>query len=184
MNAVWVIPDEWTPRLETRDPFIAWPPKGHVPANLVYSRWSFSLPEADFSQATVTMQMNGTSIPLTLEPLDTRRVGEPTLVWVPEGMPTDQRAHWPLPEKDEAIDVTISNVLVGETYTDYDYTVVIFNPSVSGDAEQPAETRLSGNLAAGEQARFLVEGPAWIDSVEARVIRTAIDRTFFGAEDE
>ena len=55
-NALWVIDDHtWDPRPATRDGFVAWPPAGYVPYQVVFPRWSFSYPDADFSQATVTL---------------------------------------------------------------------------------------------------------------------------------
>src|SRR4051812_5899144 len=37
----------------TRDAFVAWPPKGFVPYQVVFPRWSFTLPAGDFTNATV-----------------------------------------------------------------------------------------------------------------------------------
>ena len=48
-NTLWVFPGEFGPRPQTRDEFIAWPPRGYVPNTLVWSRWSLSYPNADFS---------------------------------------------------------------------------------------------------------------------------------------
>ena len=35
--------------------FVAWPPSGHVIDDSVWDKWSFSLPDADFSAATVSV---------------------------------------------------------------------------------------------------------------------------------
>ena len=59
-NALWVIDGHvWDPRPATRDMFVAWPPPGYVPYQVVFPRWSFSYPNADFSQASVTMTLDG-----------------------------------------------------------------------------------------------------------------------------
>ena len=56
-NAVWVIdPSTYGgPRPGTRDVFVAWPPKGYVPYQVLYNRWHFSYASADLSSATVTV---------------------------------------------------------------------------------------------------------------------------------
>ncbi len=66
---------------------VAWPPVGFVPSGLVYARWSFSFPEADFSAATVTMTSEG--LPVTLAIVDsgagdqTSTGRAPFIVWEP-----------------------------------------------------------------------------------------------------
>lgn len=47
--------------------FIAWPSAGYFPKNLIYRRWSFSLDNADFSNAQVSLTLNGKSIKVTKE---------------------------------------------------------------------------------------------------------------------
>ena len=74
---------------------VAWPPAGFVPSELVYERWSFSSPEADFSAATVAMTSGG--LPLTLDIVDsgagdqTSTGRAPFIVWEPDIVqtPTD-----------------------------------------------------------------------------------------------
>ena len=181
-NALWVIPQSSRTPLETRDPFIAWPPRGFVPAPLVYSRWSFSLPGADFENASVSMKMDGQPIPLTLEPLDTRRIGEPTIVWVPNGMPTNGRAHWPLPQADETILVTVSNVLLDDAFESFSYSVSIFDPAVPGAEENPATVTLQGPLAVSRSTAVSVDTPPWSEAVQGRIIVTLAGTPLFGAE--
>jgi hypothetical protein len=49
-NALWVFDSNYgTQRPATRDEFVAWPPKGYVPYQVVFPRWSFSYPNANFS---------------------------------------------------------------------------------------------------------------------------------------
>jgi hypothetical protein len=83
-RSTWVAPDnepEW----------LAWPPAGFVPHELVYSRWSFSMADADFSEATVSMSQGGDALALNVLPLDARRIADNTLVWEPEGIVTGRR---------------------------------------------------------------------------------------------
>ena len=82
-----------------RDGFMAWPPKGFVPYQVVYPRWNFSLAGADFTNATVTMSQNGNNIPTTIEGVN-GPYGDPAIIWVPT-LPgvTDGQA-WPKPSGD------------------------------------------------------------------------------------
>jgi len=122
-NALWVFDQEnmWGPRPETRDDFVAWPPPGYVPYQVVYPRWSFAYPQADFSQASVTMMRDGE--PLTLQ-INTpvNGYGENTLVWEPQvsfGSP---------PTADTSYQVAVSKVIIGGQSRDFTYTVIIFDP--------------------------------------------------------
>jgi len=60
-NAIWVIGQFGIGPARNH----SWPPAGFVPYQVVYPRWSFSSPNADFSQATVTMTRGGNPISLT-----------------------------------------------------------------------------------------------------------------------
>jgi uncharacterized protein YkwD len=113
-------------RPETRDPFVAWPPAGYIPYSLVYPRWSFSLPVADFSNAAVSMQLGGVSVPLIQEAVH-NGYGERTLVWIPNGM--SSWAYWPRPSEDKLYHVSISNILINGVPTTYQYDVIIIDPA-------------------------------------------------------
>ncbi len=122
-NALWVFDGNYgAPRPATRDGFVAWPPSGFVPAPVVYPRWSFSYPGASFAAASVTMQCNGSSLPLQLLPPE-NGYGENTIVWEPSTCPLAGGA-------DAISDVTVSNVIVGGTPQSFSYTVRIFDPSL------------------------------------------------------
>jgi hypothetical protein len=84
-NALWVIdePHYFDERPATRDGFVAWPPPGYVPQDLIFDRWSISFGGADFSDATVSMTINGQTVPLTAA-VDDSGYGEPTIVWQPD----------------------------------------------------------------------------------------------------
>lgn len=112
----------WGPRPPTRDEFVAWPPPGYVPIPVVYPRWSFALPGADFSAATVQMSAFGVEIPVMLAPLVVG-FGENTLVWEPQGLnPGSLPADFP-------ITVRVRNVLINEIRRDFSYEVILFNPN-------------------------------------------------------
>ena len=83
-NALWVFDtaNMWGPRPDTRESFVAWPPPGYVPYQVVYDRWSFAYAGADFSAASVTMTKNGSALSLTVNDV-VNGYGENTLVWEP-----------------------------------------------------------------------------------------------------
>jgi hypothetical protein len=126
-NALWVVDATMRdPRPATRDGFVAWPPPGYVPYTVVYPRWSFSYPEADFSRATVHMRRGDAQIEVAVEALYEWKPTEPTLVWIPAGM--HSRDPWPQPEGDTTYTVTLSNIKVGERWLTFSYNVTIFDP--------------------------------------------------------
>ena len=64
--------------------FVAYPSEGFFPAPLVFGRWSFSVPDGDFSNTTISMtDEQGINIPLTIEPAFSG-AGDNTIVWVPD----------------------------------------------------------------------------------------------------
>ena len=128
-------------RPAVRTGFVAWPPAGFVPYQVVYPRWSFSLPGADFSAATVTMQHNGSALPVQIRCVDPNvandpncgQFAEPAISWTPNSIADG--ADWPKPAADDPYTVTISNVVVnGVTQAPFTYTVTVIDPSVSDAA--------------------------------------------------
>jgi hypothetical protein len=111
--------------------YIAWPPKGFVPRDVVYPRWSLSVPaptypyQVDFTNATVVMtNAKGDNIPLVIEyanPIENTYMGDNTLVWKPSGIDL-------LSDADQKYTVKVSNVKVGGEAKDYQYDVTIFKP--------------------------------------------------------
>ena len=123
-------------RPPTRDPFVAWPPNGFVPYQVMPNRWSFGFPAADFSGATVTLQRRGFSVPVVVEPLSTS-FGENTIVFVPDGLPPGDNPSPQRPTADTATTVTIRNVLVGGQPREFTYTVIVFDPGSAGPLLSP-----------------------------------------------
>ncbi len=132
-NAVWIqdahIGD---PRPAVRDDFVAWPPPGYVPYSLVFPRWSFAYPNADFSAAKVTVARAGINLPVTQEAYDpSLGIGESTLVWKPSDPALGDPA--PAPLADTRFDVTVENVKIGgNTKPPFKYTVTLFDPAKAG----------------------------------------------------
>lgn len=130
-NALWVIDSHFSdPRPVTRDGFIAWPPKGYVPYEIVPARWSFSYPGADFTNATVLMQRSGGPVAVRLEPPQ-QTAGENTIVWVPDNLGVATSIGWPRPTMDTPIGVTVANVIVSGVKTTFNYTVTVIDPNSS-----------------------------------------------------
>ena len=126
-NSLWVFDNNFGgQRPATREEFVAWPPPGYVPYQVVYPRWSLSYPGADFSHSSGTMRMAGESVDVVLEPLSTR-YGENTLVWRPDGMGSFDS--WDKPASDITYRVTLSNVRVDGPNRSFSYEVVIFDPA-------------------------------------------------------
>jgi len=115
----------WEARPETRDDFVAWPPSGYVPYQIVFPRWSFSFPKASFSNASVTMTINGSSVPLVTESIS-NGYGENTLVWIPYGL--NNWDNWIKPVKDMRYSVSIQNVYIQSMWKNFSYDVIVFDP--------------------------------------------------------
>ncbi len=139
-NSLWVIDANFGgPRPSTREEFVAWPPPGYVPYQVVYPRWSFSYPGADFSSATVIMMQRGLNVPVTLGPVSDG-YGDNTLVWAPQGINFANKIidsgswpvlveAWPVPVRDTKYQVTINNVMIAGTSRSFTYSVTIFDPA-------------------------------------------------------
>ena len=121
-NALWVFDaNMWEPRPQTREEYVAWPPPGYVPYQVVFPRWSFAYAQADFSSATVEMNAGGQNISLTVQPI-VNGYGENTLVWEPAlsfGSP---------PSTDTSYAVAVRHVGIGAAFYDFVYQVTVFDP--------------------------------------------------------
>jgi hypothetical protein len=96
-----------------------------MPYQVVYPRWSFSYPEADFSAATVVMAAESANVNVVLEAVR-EGFGDNTLVWIPLGLRDGDR--WPRPQTDTRYTVTVSNVLIDNVSHEFTYEVIVFDP--------------------------------------------------------
>lgn len=83
--ALWVLPssDSNFPPTEVekfRQQYVAWPPEGYCPVDLIFPRWSFSLTRADFSNTVLEMWVDGKQAEVKIQPNETG-IGQNTLVW-------------------------------------------------------------------------------------------------------
>lgn len=128
-NALWVIPTTVAARSTTRDTFVAWPPRGYVPYQFIFPRWSFSYPQANFGQTTVTVKREGVDLPITLE-TQAQGYGENTLVWVVSSPNVG-------PGNDVRFQVSVNNVQTSQGLQSFQYEVIAMDPSVAGGWTPP-----------------------------------------------
>jgi hypothetical protein len=152
-NAIWVFDGNYGgPRPGTREPFVSWPPPGFVPYPVVFGRWSFSYPAADFSAATVYLRSNGVPLAVHLE-IVADGYGENTLVWIPAGLDLAGATRWPAPATDTVYSVTVSNVAGVDTSV-FSYTVTVFDPTVPGADYHPPVISGTNQPAIGQNNAY------------------------------
>ena len=117
-NAIWVLQGSaGTPPYVPE--YIAYPPKGYMPSTLVFPRWSFGLPDADFTNATVSMtDTAGNVITCPVISRTDNGLGDNTLVWEPEEINTSGPG-------DVVYNVSIGGILIGSETKSYSYKVII-----------------------------------------------------------
>lgn len=132
-GTLWVINDgSGSTDLPANTPaYVAWPPKGFIPRDVVYPRWSLSIPapsypyQVNFTQATVVVKdASGAELPVLIEyanPVESSYAGDNTISFRPDGIILDSDA-------DQKYSVKISNVIVGGVAKTYEYDVTIFKP--------------------------------------------------------
>lgn len=125
-NVLWVFDNVFgaQPALRESSGFVAWPPRGYVPAEVVYPRWSFSVRDANFNSASVTMQrikstggLESVSAPVVHRSSSS---GAPfsIMVWEPTGIDTS-------PPVDTTYRVTVSGVTLHGANKSYSYDVIL-----------------------------------------------------------
>ncbi len=182
-NATWVLDTAnfSGPRPITRDPFVAWPPSGFIPYQVVFPRWSFSFPGADFSAATVTMTRGDTSIPVRLEAVSPG-AGENTIAWVYDNLDARLATVHPKPAADTTYAVTISAVRGSGVPAVFSYSVTVFDPEkAAGDQRYLAlYGRSTPLVGVGNPYNFFK--PALATAAEWRVVQLSEFSNVFGAE--
>lgn len=125
-NALRVFDEHmWEQRPTTREEYVAWPPPGYVPYQVVFPKWSFSYANADFSGSSVTMESSGINLSVNQANV-VNGYGENTLVWIPMGL--DEGSSWPIPTADTTYTVSVHNVLINNHSREFTYSVIVFNP--------------------------------------------------------
>lgn len=129
--------------------WVAWPPSGYVPYSLVYPRWSFSYPRADFSNATISMTHEGQPVAATKLPVS-NGYADNTVVWEPQGIPSSR------PSEDEVYSVTVSNVLIDSQPRQFTYNVILIDPAAPS---VPLKPDLTGELQDVAPSPIVAGGP-------------------------
>ncbi len=180
-NATWVIDSHfYDPRPPTRTPYVAWPAEGYMPAPLIYPRWSYSYPGADFSHATVTMTRDGAPVAVQLEAVD-NDYGENTLVWVYGGL--DASKVTPLTiTTDSVFHVLISNIVINGTAQSCAYDVIAFDPMQPGTDSYPATVSGSISPVVGSTGTYSLTQPLTADTMQWRTLQFDSNLTTYDAE--
>jgi hypothetical protein len=124
-----------TPSLSDSIPsidYIAYPWKGFVPVNLIFPKWSFSIPEnkvVDFSSTTITMT-NDKGIIIKIEKLkEYKNYLDHTIVWTVTGLFSENDITYSLNKLEEngylnkRIKVSIKNVKIDGVNRNFEYFV-------------------------------------------------------------
>lgn len=104
--------------------FTSWPNPGFIPEPLVPRLWSLSYPGADFSNASVTMNLTDGNTITSVITSDNASYADNTIVWKSIDSSSIPSAEY----EDVTIHVTVSNILVAGVTTSHDYEVTIINP--------------------------------------------------------
>lgn len=160
-NALWVVDQSGLDAVREQRGFVAWPPAGYVPADVVWPRWSFTLPRvgADFRTATVTMTSHDGDRVL-LDVIARGSGPQPGIVWEAVVLPrTAAHAHqFVSVDADQCYTVTVGNVTIdGEIQAPYQYATCI----IPGESE--SRNSLNRNLAGAlvSNSGFTHRAPIW-----------------------
>jgi len=138
-----------------------WPPAGFVPyQNLpaTSNRWSFSYPNADFSNATVTVVGPGGPVPVTMETL-AMGYGDNTIVFRPAGI------SYAKPVADRSYTVTVSGMNGPGVPPTIQYAVTIIDPATAGPPSTTAT--VVEYYWATRDHYFITSAPAEIAALDA-----------------
>lgn len=176
-NTLWVVDNTFDPQPALRESqdFIAWPASGFVPGEVVFARWSFSVRDADFTNARITTQrvVEGAVSDTIASPVvfQNESAGAPfsILVWEPVGIDTN-------PTVDQTYRITVENVRLGSVTKSYAYDVIVIGdtaaqvtpPASSGDIELFANAAYNDFIGRDATAS---EQNNWIQRISAGATR-------------
>ncbi|MEM9561136.1 MAG: CAP domain-containing protein [Actinomycetota bacterium] len=158
-NALWVFDDgvfDEPPPVREADGFVAWPPRGYVPGEVVHPRWSFGLAGADFDRATVGMTVDGHDVALDVVTRHSLAgyVPAPIVVWEPDASASGEAAalataltgdSWPAGRTaDLDVEVRVDGVVIDGTERSYTYRISVMAPDRTGPGGVLIDTALQG----------------------------------------
>jgi hypothetical protein len=183
-NALYVFGDWLTP--SSSPEFICWPNSGFIPEDITPRLWSLSYPGADFSGATIDMQVvGGEAIATNITSQNALYYADNTIVW----KATDISAIPSAEHADVTIQVTVSNVIINDSANSYNYSVTIINPNrltdsptLTGNTSPPqtGANYILHKIEHAEEYEFEVSGIApitWIEGAEDLTSDFVIDGT-------
>ncbi len=183
-NTLWVNDGRvFDTRPATREEFVAWPAPGHVPYQLVWPRWSITLPGANFSGATVSMTRNGTPISTFIEAGNQSLGNEVTLVWLYDGKSGNDLASHDKPSADVDYEVTVAGVNVGGSTRTFNYTVTVFDPDAAGADTTEATISGTGSPKTNQSNTYTVNAPSFASGIQWRELVNGSNSTAYGAEE-
>ena len=183
-NALYVFGDWLTP--SSSPEFVCWPNSGFIPEDITPRLWSLSYPGADFSGATIDMQVvGGEAIATNITSQNALYYADNTIVW----KATDASAIPSAEHADVTIQVTVSNVIINDSANSYNYSVTIINPNrltdsptLTGNTSPPqtGANYILHKIEHAEEYEFEVSGIApitWIEGAEDSTSDFVIDGT-------
>ena len=182
-NATWVIDSQVNAaRPATRTPQVPYPPAGFVPYQLIWPRWSFAYPNADFSAATVTMTRAGQLVAVVLEPVTTLNEGERTLVWVYDGLNSSLATTHPKPTADTTYTVAVNNVRIAGIAQNFSYNVTVFDPDTAGSDFAPVVVTGPATPGVGVANPYSIAKPSFAAGFDWRTLQLSAFAKTYGAE--
>ncbi len=174
-SVLWVLDNHLSdPRPAVRDGFVAWPPKGYVPYPLIFKDWSFAYPDADFSQATARLTLNGADLPVQVRTL-------------PNGYGENGFAFRPVTplapsNTDQTFHVTVDKVLIDGKPQRFEYDVRGFDPAVKGAASVRPIISGPAQPALNEASAYAFTQVPGADGYQRRYTKLAAFTATEGAE--
>ena len=185
---LWVIGKE-SNQQQNNPEFIAWPPKGFVPRQIVYKRWSFAIPNkrkifTDFSRSKISVRHQDIELPTEIIYRGNSNQGnDPTLVFEIKDFTNSGNSF-----EDQNYSVTVSEI-VGAPKSTYQYEVTIIDPyrldpiTINGPSKLYEDSDRNFTftpIKAAKQYELLIGKPyqnLWIEDAEGKNIGTIIDDT-------
>lgn len=167
-NTLWVLGSTMlSTRPSTSREYVAWPPAGYMPKPLVPTRWSFGYPGADFSNATVSMSSNGTSVSVSKESL-ANGYGDNTLVWQADLSST-------LGTNDTAYSIVVDNVVINGAARRFEYTTTVFDPAQYGSDTVLPNLTGPATLKVAQAGAFTAQAVSKATGYQWRALRAVND---------
>ena len=182
-HASWIVDTKFgQARPTTRTSFVAYPPAGYVPYQLVWPRWSFSVANVDFSSARVTMTRNGAPVAVRQEAVGDG-AGENTLVWVYDNLSTVESTGHVRPTADTTYVVTITGAKLGvATLSPVSYNVTVFDPDVAGPDASITSVTGSATPTTAVSSTYTVVKAAFTSGFEWRRVALGTFAKTYSAE--